>query len=81
MRQRSQRSTLNSRWARRETRFLAEIGFLVLLLNAWVMAQEPGAKAVHRAGQTFITWREVEGAKEYRIYRAAEPVRDLAKAV
>ncbi len=51
-----------------------------LLLSPWATAQGPTAKAVHRAGQTFITWQEVEGAKEYRVYRALEPIRDPAQA-
>jgi len=51
-----------------------------IVLSPCATAQEPTAKAVHRAGQTFITWQEVAEAKEYRIYRAAEPIRDPAQA-
>ncbi|NUQ61637.1 MAG: prolyl oligopeptidase family serine peptidase [Pirellulales bacterium] len=51
-----------------------------LFVGPWAMAQEPTAKAIHRAGQTFLTWQEIEGAKEYRVYRALEPIRDPALA-
>ena len=59
---------------------LVSITLAFVALSPWATAQEPTAKAVHRAGQTFITWQDVEGAKEYRIYRAAEPIRDPAQA-
>jgi hypothetical protein len=51
-----------------------------IVLSPWATAQQPAAKAVHRAGQTFITWQEVKGAKEYRVYRAAELISDPAQA-
>ena len=38
------------------------------------------AKAVHRAGQTFLTWQEVEGVKEYRVFRSTEPIRQWPRA-
>jgi hypothetical protein len=41
-------------------------------------------RAEHRAGQTFVTWRELSGSgKRYRVYRAARPLAsalDLAAA-
>jgi hypothetical protein len=77
------------RKTKEETRFLTETGFLVAVLvfmfwGACATAQEPGAaQAVHRAGQTFITWPEKDGVKEYRIYRSSTAIRteaDLAQA-
>ena len=38
------------------------------------------AKAVHRAGQTFLTWQEAEGVKEYRVFRSAELIREWTRA-
>lgn len=65
---------------RTQVGLLVRLALALLVLSPWALAQEPTAKAVHRAGQTFLTWQEVEGAKEYRIYRAPEPIRDPAQA-
>ena len=58
----------------------APLAVALLALSPWAMAQEPTAKAVHCAGQTFLTWQEIEGTKEYRVYRAGKPIRDTAHA-
>ncbi len=56
-----------------------------MLWGSWAQAQAPRQaaeiRALHRSGQTFLTFREVEvekaGSVQYRIYRSAGPIASL----
>ena len=64
-------------------RSIVLLPFVALLLLFAVLVQLPlpqiasqvqEVQALHRSGQTFVTWRESIGATAYRVYRSATPI-------
>lgn len=69
-----------SNGARRRGRWLVVAGWLLGGCTGWSAAQAPpqptGLAAVHRSGQTFVTWSERTdiAGERYRVYRHAAPI-------